>query len=464
MQEGKWFARERDPVGSCRGKSARLQGSLIGPISKRDLCDAEFRLKNFKRDRARFIVRCIWWRALIQRARACLICDFTDLIAQREASELPFCLKLLKVHFQRSEICREQSEMKKLNENIAGLRGLASISVVFLHLYNGPKDNGWFTVQESMSSQLVDFFFLAQAYWVEVFFMISGYLITETLVRHRDITQFAWNRFWRIYPTYFLLTNAIFYASIILGLEVISNPNGFSIKSIYTVNSLMLSGVLPHPAYLNVAWSLSYELVFYILSASAFFIWPKRLFVLRAALCLVAVVLVYFYPRAAFFFTGYFVYASRSLLDTSNLRRLCQALSVPGVFIVIFLLEAASRNAAPNDFDAYYAAAFLLSFPVFHGLITDRRFPTSFLRTRVFQFLGMISYGLYLWHPCVEFVAKKIVLVTLPGAGPLYKIILLAIIVLPSSIVAAALNFKIIETMLPRYVHRFSKQRRSSTA
>jgi peptidoglycan/LPS O-acetylase OafA/YrhL len=139
------------------------------------------------------------------------------------------------------------------------LRGLAALAVVFNHF-------GYFVPAglKGPVNQWVD----PGAYGVFVFFIISGYIVPASLERKGSVRTFWVSRIFRLYPLY-LLAVAIalaLYAVHVGGLRGEDADPETSILS----QMLMMSNVLAGKNLPNVVWSLSYEMIFYLLLTTLF--------------------------------------------------------------------------------------------------------------------------------------------------------------------------------------------------
>jgi len=141
---------------------------------------------------------------------------------------------------------------------IPSLDGLRAVAIVFVLLCHAQQTHGFFPVSPKMH-HLMDF----GGTGVELFFVISGFLITTLICRELDrtravsIPQFYLRRILRIVPAY-----ACFLAVVALaqheGFYSISGGDWFSALT-YTVN------FRDHPAWqIGHAWSLSIEEHFYL--------------------------------------------------------------------------------------------------------------------------------------------------------------------------------------------------------
>jgi peptidoglycan/LPS O-acetylase OafA/YrhL len=144
--------------------------------------------------------------------------------------------------------------------SLDGIRGLAVSLVVLFHFGFFPA--GWVGVQ--------------------IFFVLSGYLITSILLLEKDhpfggyVGRFYWRRSLRIFPLYFA-----FLAATLASYVAIGKPESFAADwpflTTYTTNFGRLRATDIGPAFVHL-WSLAVEEQFYL-------VWP---------------LLVYFMPLAAF--------------------------------------------------------------------------------------------------------------------------------------------------------------------
>lgn len=106
---------------------------------------------------------------------------------------------------------------------------------------------------------------------VDFFFVLSGFIITN--VHFNDIgnsfklpTYFL-KRFARIYPTYWIIASLSLFLLFVMGKKEI---NGEALSFVYILKSYMLVPSLYAP-FVGVAWSLCFEVFFYVMFA--LFIW-----------------------------------------------------------------------------------------------------------------------------------------------------------------------------------------------
>jgi peptidoglycan/LPS O-acetylase OafA/YrhL len=139
------------------------------------------------------------------------------------------------------------------------LRGLAALAVVFNHF-------GYF-VPAGMKNP-VNHWINSGDYGVFVFFLISGYIVPASLERKGSVRTFWVSRLFRLYPLY-LLAVAV---AVTLYLVHVGGLRGEDSDPETSVLSqmLMMSNVLAGRNLPNVVWSLSYEMIFYLLLTALF--------------------------------------------------------------------------------------------------------------------------------------------------------------------------------------------------
>jgi peptidoglycan/LPS O-acetylase OafA/YrhL len=139
------------------------------------------------------------------------------------------------------------------------LRGLAALCVVFDHL-------SYYVLQPARWAiyQWFDF----GNYGVFVFFIISGYIVPASLERKGSVRTFWVSRLFRLYPLYLLAVGL----AVALWLVHLGGLRGAGSDPETSVLSqlLMMSNVLAGPNLPNVVWSLSYEMIFYLLLTALF--------------------------------------------------------------------------------------------------------------------------------------------------------------------------------------------------
>lgn len=320
------------------------------------------------------------------------------------------------------------------------MRGLAALSVVCGHAVNARPD----MVGPGLGGGALTIL----ASGVDIFFVISGFIIASTATAHRDPLNFAFRRIVRIYPVYWLVLLAAFVSSSWIALAPEQRPP--------LDLGLIFAWTYPN-WYVAPAWSIAFEMHFYTVVAVILAIAPSRLFeLLFAGLGLVALAIVfrpqlgiYSHPLVLEFGAGVAIaYLQRS----SAVRFSPWMLFVSaGLFALgwywIFVLGSADPQSARVA--TYGVGAGLLIYAVVAAEIEGRSF------SPILQWLGNISYSLYIVHYLViMWIASFTGLWLLSTPGTIAAGILL-------SIALAAVLHAVIEAPLISWARRWSLRRRA---
>ncbi|MET8990441.1 acyltransferase family protein [Nonomuraea wenchangensis] len=103
-------------------------------------------------------------------------------------------------------------------------------------------------------------------YGVLVFFLVSGYIIPHSLERHGDVRVFWIGRVFRLYPLYL----AVIVLTLALSPWIAVRAEVPRDASAVAAHATMLLDAVGSAGVLNTMWTLSYEMVFYLLAAALF--------------------------------------------------------------------------------------------------------------------------------------------------------------------------------------------------
>jgi exopolysaccharide production protein ExoZ len=152
-------------------------------------------------------------------------------------------------------------------QNVQALRGAAALMVVLVHAAALDKSFG---LQTPIVREFSWFGFAG----VDLFFVLSGFIITATnarnLGRPAAVTAYLFRRAWRIYPA--------FWAALGLAVVVIWALHGsgvFRQAPVAWPGWITLAPTAEQNFFLGQAWTLSYELMFY-LAFAALLVAPRR--------------------------------------------------------------------------------------------------------------------------------------------------------------------------------------------
>ncbi len=147
--------------------------------------------------------------------------------------------------------------------SMEGIRGFAVFLVFLVHYVTLIQP--WL-IEDSMTSVAARHVRSLGNVGVDLFFVLSGYLIYGMLIKgHRPFLPYLRRRAERIYPTFTVVFSI--YLLLSFALPSLSRiPSGFKNATIFIAqNFALLPGIFDVPAIITVAWSLSYEFFYYLI-------------------------------------------------------------------------------------------------------------------------------------------------------------------------------------------------------
>lgn len=327
--------------------------------------------------------------------------------------------------------------MRRIKE-LDGLRSLAILSVMLVHF----------------RPQHLAFFDFMRVGWagVDLFFVISGFLITGILLRLRQhrtpFKEFYWRRTLRIFPPYYLVLLCIFFLATLRGENIAGQGYiaacvfGSSVTGRLPLH-LMARRLLLRDAYdvspvfidhhyfallhsgLWVFWSLSVEELFYLLWAPVVLKGSMRLILICSLMPLVicpvlrglaltssnfAIIAQSFITRLDTLAVGACLALLFAAVEAGRIsgrlmdRALLTAIPVSCVALVLLSVQCGLmqnmeiRSTLGFNLVGYSLLAFLFASLVAVAVRFSGQKLTWLLRVRALVFVGTISYMLYLIH------------------------------------------------------------------
>ncbi|PZP95777.1 MAG: hypothetical protein DI587_21745 [Variovorax paradoxus] len=343
---------------------------------------------------------------------------------------------------------------------IHGLRGACVVAIFVYHVVN----SGLLPPASTPASELWLWLAHGLRYGVEVFFMISGFVIVHSLRRHANVALFMRDRVLRIFPLWLPLACAL-----LAGAAVWSHVSGTPMRTrpdaLTLIPSLLiLEPVLPvrniHPAQ----WSLCYELFFYAFAAALWLVRGRANWV-RMLCLLPALAFVVLFPRSLFFVPGVLAALYEPWLRDRGAWMRWGWLGLPVAWCA--WLSTGAENAALSrtliDFvlqgdGLATVAAFLGAAWFFAWILLFRAGAQGgILASSGMQWLGTISFSFYLVHPIMMSPVKRLLLPAL-GLGTWPSIAVFVIVSFVISCAASFLTWKYLEVGLRRWLQSLTRQ------
>lgn len=297
-----------------------------------------------------------------------------------------------------------------------GIRAIAALMVMVFHwcFYHSTPVPG------SLLAQLAALSRIGQV-GVDLFFVLSGFLITSILLRSRG-TPHAFRNFYlrracRIFPLYYLAIG-IYYG-------VAGSFSGLAWYATYTQNLAWIFGV--HPQGPTHFWSLAVEEHFYLVWPFLMLTLPRRFIgaaifvVIGLALASRGCVLLLQGPEDAFYFFTLCrmdALAFGALLAFVNIRFSLRehatkivrfGVACAALTLLIWWLALSGAATVWLQFFKFTAAGLTCTALMAYSLcLRPGQAIYQALTLRPLRGLGRISYGLYVFHPLVFDVSDRI--------------------------------------------------------
>ncbi|EAT8889145.1 acyltransferase [Salmonella enterica] len=337
--------------------------------------------------------------------------------------------------------------LKKYRADIDGLRAIAVLAVIVFHLNPNLLPGGFVGV--------------------DIFFVISGYLITSIIYNDIKSNSFSYKGFYnrrikRILPIFFVVLFATIVAS-----ALVMMPEDFKFMMRSAFSTIIFSSNIFFSTNVNYfaqdvkeypllhTWSLSTEEQYYFIFPIIIFLLAKlsgfnvkRILVGLSVIALLSFSLAiysrfnaelskfnyYYLPSRAWEMmigSCIAVYKSRNTNSYSN-----RHIPLIGALVIAISLFISKDNFYPNFYallPCFGAACILI-----HSGIKNN-FTTKILSSRVASTLGLMSYSMYLWHwPIISIQKYYNIVGNVPIKNAVYSFI--------ATIVLSYASLKLIET------------------
>lgn len=327
------------------------------------------------------------------------------------------------------QLIQNTKKVEKL-EIIEVLRGLAALAVTWFHLTNGNPNflnDGWIKSSGHYG-------------WlgVEVFFVLSGFIIPYSLWRSNFRLRFDWKKFFlkraiRLYPAYLisiLLIILLWYASSLA-------PNFQGEKPNITLTNILLhigflNGIFNESWLSPVFWTLGIEFQYYLFIIFIYPLLTNSKLIIKMVALLVLCILPFIFSQGNLIFSWLLLFNFGIIAFQITAKKITLSQYLSALFVLIIL--------------SFFNRGILLTSI---GFITSIAIVfIQIPKIIIFSFLGEISYSLYLLH--VPIGGRVINLSSRIGQGLHIKILSL-IFALGISVLCAYLMYKYVEKPVQKY-------------
>ncbi|MCW0217650.1 MAG: acyltransferase [Prosthecobacter sp.] len=330
------------------------------------------------------------------------------------------------------------------------LRGIAALMVAFFHANA--------MAQEYWGASWFEF----GAAGVDIFFVISGFIMWVTVSEKTTPSVFLQNRFIRIVPLYWIITFVLFAGW--FAFRQSSSIDDLA-KSLFFIPFLSARTGEIQPL-LVAGWTLNFEMFFYIIFATTLFFGSGTrmviLFAVLGTLALVGMLWTFSNPILR-------TYTSALLLEFALgciLAIIYQNDMVPrkqvGAFLIamgVGLLLVAHTNSAADLSATRLIAWGLPSFLIVAGAVCFEPLPSA----RIPSLIGAASYSVYLTHGALIAALKNMFLAIVAQPGLLATSGFIAV-ALVASVVTGIATYFAIERPLQRFFGTLVRTRTQTKA
>lgn len=368
--------------------------------------------------------------------------------------------------------------------NLDSLRFLAFLLVFLQHGFRNavrPLDG-----KSYLSDRLISFFFSGGATGVQIFFVLSGFLITYLLLNEKktagfiDLKKFYLRRTLRIWPLYYATVIFAFlvypYLKSLIGVdsELCSRP-WYYFTFLANFDSIYISQHCPGQSAMTqgIVWSVAIEEQFYIFWPLLFRLLPAAKHWLIFPLVIVSCLafraynadaeskILYFHTFAVMgdlaiggVFAYLAIHSQKFLLWLQELPRKTIAFFYLVIFISYFFQDFIFSFSGAEIFSRLIFDCFWAFIIVEQCFAKNVLFPLG--KNKQFSKLGKISYGLYMLHPIGILITDIGFRVLKINTGPSLILIVMGLISLGISILIAKLSYRWFETPFLKLKDKFA--------
>jgi len=346
----------------------------------------------------------------------------------------------------------QNTNVKVYFENLNTIRFIAASLVIIFHI---EQLKSIFHISNYYDNKVL---YVIGKLGVILFFVLSGFLISYLLFKEKEITntisikKFYIRRILRIWPLYFLIIILAFFVLPFFSFftfpgiekEILWNHLGYKLfLFVFFLPNLNFFGLVP---YASQTWSIGAEEQFYL-------IWPilnkkniNRWLLMFAIIVLYLAIkfLIFYIPECNFksIFEHFWkaapidcmaiggIFALVAYENNSKVNTIKKILfsKIVQWLVLLLTIYSITFNFTIQDFHYEYFSILFGILILNFGCNDNRIFSMEY---RLFNYLGKISYGIYMFHPIViVFSIKLCQVLDLQSNYILYPLVFLLIIIL----------------------------------
>jgi peptidoglycan/LPS O-acetylase OafA/YrhL len=332
--------------------------------------------------------------------------------------------------------------------SMEGLRGFATLLVFIVHY---AAQTGAWVPKDGFTSELIFYLRFLGATGVDLFFVLSGYLIYGMLL-NRKLTVYSYikRRVRRIYPTFLVMLALYLILSFLFPSES-KLPDGVSSTVVYIVqNILMLPGMFNIEPIMTVAWTLSYEVFFYIISPIMIFSlhlreWKSKH---RVVLLLLLSVIGFYVSYLGIFHVELMMFISGMIIfELKEYRFTFLKDKALYVLLITFLLMLYIRYADVSHYSWYVTIVMFFGYGFVCLDTFDEKSPLGrFFSLLAWRWYGNMSYSYYLIHGItLKFLFMILPFILAPSGEDAWVFYLLFIPCFILTLVSSVLLYALVE-------------------
>jgi peptidoglycan/LPS O-acetylase OafA/YrhL len=341
------------------------------------------------------------------------------------------------------------------NVPLNGYRGLCAFLVFLYHVANAG------VIALDAFGAAAGYVLSSFRYGVEMFFMISGFVISLSIGRHARLSSFLRDRFVRIYSAWAPLLIVVTVVCSSFDMKMFTGVSGLQSLWLFIANLFLLPPLIPVTLVHAVSWSLTYEWVFYF-AAATFVLLTRRpraeTRIMRTLWSVIVAVFVCLFPRSLFFLPGVIVFRYARWFERHR-----SWLQLPWISLTVFLLAWRYTRADKAELTETMldwaqdgrllaaAVALVAAIHLFASVTLRATSQFAFLESAAFQFLGKVSYSFYLWHLLVVSAVKRVIgAFVIPHTGAPVGVLFVLVVAFAISLPLAWATWLVLEVRLAK--------------